>query len=311
VRLVALLGLVVLAAACSSSAKKSDAPASSTSTTVPGCSPARPAPAKQESYTYKGRTYRLALPADYDGTTERPMLVLFHGFASSPVAIDADTNLEQLGPQRGYIVVTPEGSGNPKSWNFLPDSADHKFANALVGELTTTLCVDPARVFAAGHSAGSAFTGFDACQKPYRYAGIAMVEATIPSTCPANETYSVLSVHGDADPVVLYNGGKGVGQTVPIPPVRETVAALAKRDGCARTATRTEPATGVTRDEYEHCKNGRKVALLTIKGGTHPWAGGLQAKAEEPTTPGAQYSASTAMLDFFDGLSSVPPTEVP
>jgi poly(3-hydroxybutyrate) depolymerase len=138
-----------------------------------------------------------------------------------------------------------------------------------------------------------------------------MVEATIPSTCPANETYSVVSVHGDADPVVLYNGGKGMGQSVPIPPVRQTVAALAKRDGCAPTATRTEPAAGVVRDEYEHCKNGRKVALLTIKGGTHPWAGGLQAKAEEPKTPGAQYSASTAILDFFDGLTSVPPTEVP
>ena len=54
------------------------------------CTPARPAPAARSSYTFRGRNYRLALPRDYDGVHAEPMVLLFHGFASSKEAIDAD-----------------------------------------------------------------------------------------------------------------------------------------------------------------------------------------------------------------------------
>ena len=41
---------------------------------------------------------------------------------------------------------------------------------------------------------------------------------------------------------------------------------------------------------------------VTIVGGGHPWPGGLQATHETKVVPGARYSASTAILDFFEGL---------
>jgi polyhydroxybutyrate depolymerase len=291
------LVIVVMLAACSSSAKHAAAP-SPTTTTVAPCTNREPA----GTHTLNGRSYSLALPPA-DGH-RHPMVLLFHGFASSATAIDAETGLAKLGPQRGDIVVTPDGSSNPKTWNFISGASgsaadDFGFIGALVPHLERALCVDTAHVYATGHSAGSAFVGFLVCHKPYPFAAVAMVSATIPSSCPANVVQSVLSIHGTADTTVLYNGGKGVGQTVPIPPVKQTVASLAKRAGCAPTPEAATPAPGVDRLRYTSCRDNKVVELLTIVNGQHPWPGGLQAKAIEPNVPGAQFSTSNAILDFF------------
>lgn len=230
-----------------------------------------------------------------------PLVVLFHGFASSKETIDVDTGMEQKGTARGFVVLTPDGTGTPRTWHFLgPGSADDfAFADALVSDITSRACIDPHRVYAAGHSAGSAFTGFLVCRTPYRFAAVAMVAATIPSTCPADVTYAVISVHGTADPVVLYDGGLGAGQTVPIPPVKQTIATLAQRNHCAPSPASDTPAPGVARLRYTGCVQGRDVELLSILGGGHPWAGGRQATLTEPQVPGAQYPATDAILDFF------------
>jgi poly(3-hydroxybutyrate) depolymerase len=90
-----------------------------------------------------------------------------------------------------------------------------------------------------------------------------------------------------------------MGQTVPIPPVKQTVASLAKRAGCAPTPAADSPAPGVERLHYTDCRDNKDVELLTIVNGQHPWPGGIQARAIEPGIPGAQFSASNAILDFF------------
>ena len=242
------------------------------------------------------------MPRDYDGARAAPMVLLFHGFASSKEAIDAETSLDKLGGKRGYIVVTPDGSGSPRSWNLFDPAApdDYAFVDKLVAHLTRQLCVDTKRVYAAGHSAGAAFAGFLVC-KPYPFAALAAVSATVPSTCPTAMKQSVLGIHGTADPVVLYDGGKGAGQSVAIPPVKETIAAYGKRASCRATPTADRPAVGVQRLRYRGCSPGKQVALITIAGGGHPWPGGLQAKGTEKAIAGARYNASTAILDFFDG----------
>ncbi len=294
--------VVVLLAACSSSAKHAAAPGTTTTTIPPACTPARPAPAARASYTFQGRAYRLAVPRDYDGLRAFPLVLLFHGWNSNKEAFDAETSFDRFGRARGYIVVTPDGSGTPRSWNLFDPAAtdDFGFVDKLVSHLTQELCVDNKRIFAAGHSAGSAFAGFVVCKKPYPFAAVAMVSATVPSACPAEMQQSVLGIHGTADPGVLYNGGKGVGQSVAIPPIKETIAAYGKRASCAATPTTDRPAAGVERLQYRACANGKAVALITIVGGGHPWPGGLQATHEPKVVAGARFSASTAILDFFD-----------
>ncbi len=301
-----LVAVMLLLAACSSSTKPASPAATSTTSGAPkaDCTPARAAPAVRTSYTFQGRTYRLAVPADYDGVHARPMVLLFHGFASNARAFDAETSFDRLGRARGFIVVTPDGSGNPLSWNLFDPAAsdDYGFVEKLVAHVAGELCVDRARIFASGHSAGAAFTGFLVCRKPYLFAASATVSATVPSTCPADRKQSILGIHGTADPAVLYDGGKGVGQSVAIPPVKETIAAYAKRASCDATPAADRPAPGVERLRYRGCASNAQVALLTIVGGGHPWPGGLQATQGTKVVAGARYDASTAILDFFDGL---------
>jgi polyhydroxybutyrate depolymerase len=108
-----------------------------------------------------------------------------------------------------------------------------------------------------------------------------------------------MSIHGTADPVVLYDGGLGVGQTTPIPPAVETVAKYATRAGCDPRPTRDAPAPGVARVRYRNCAKHAPVVQLSITGGGHPWPGGYQATHDKNVVPGARFSASAAILDFF------------
>jgi polyhydroxybutyrate depolymerase len=309
VKRIALVLVVLLAAACSSSSSKHATTPVTETVHAAGCTPTRAKPPARPSYTInvKGvpRTYRLALPKEYDGTKAAPMVLLFHGWNSSAAEFDKETGFDTMGAARGYIVVSPDGSSNPKTWNFIPGVSgsaadDFGYVKALVADLQTRLCIDKDHIYAAGHSAGSAFVGFLVCKPPYPFAGVAMVEASIPSSCPANVTYSVLSIHGTADVAVPYNGGTGQGQTVPIPPVKKTITSFAARDACVVRPAVDRPAPSVERLTYPRCANGDAVALISLVGANHPWAGGLQAKALERNVPAAQFSASTAILDFFD-----------
>jgi polyhydroxybutyrate depolymerase len=210
-----------------------------------------------------------------------------HGFASSAAQFDRETNFEHVGTKRGYAVLSPDALGSPTNWNLFgtkgqPD--DYAFVGALVGSVIRGACVDPGRVFIAGHSAGSAFSGFLVCRRPYRFAAVAMVSATVPSTCPRGVTPAVISVHGTADPAVPYAGGLGIGQTVPIPPVRTTIAQLAKDRNCTAPPTQTRVAGNVVRMRYRGCADGDDVELFTIERGGHLWSAGT----------------TTRILDFFD-----------
>jgi polyhydroxybutyrate depolymerase len=235
------------------------------------------------------RTYRLALPAD-DGE-RHPLVLALHGFASSSAQFDRETGIDKQGTARGYVVITPDAAQSPTNWNIFgaPNQPnDFGFINALLTSVTPHLCVDTKAVFAVGHSAGSAFAGFLVCKPPYRFVGVAMVEATVPSTCPARVTPAVVSIHATGDPVVLYNGGRGIGQTVPIPPVRQTIAQFARARACAPKPVDRKVSPFVIERHYNDCKHGSDVALFTIEGGGHLWAPG----------------DTSTILDFFDRVTT-------
>jgi polyhydroxybutyrate depolymerase len=301
-----MLLLLALLTACTSggqtgSSESGSAPPSS----VNDCSPARSGPAgTSQTLSFGGetRTYLLALPPTYDGTTAMPLVLDFHGFASNGPTLDADTELGAKGASRGYIVVTP--SSDPPEWNEFGDPAradDYAFVHALVVSLEERLCIDPKRVFAAGHSNGSAFAGFLVCRPPFEIAAVAMVSATVPSTCPDDLVRSVLAIAGTADPQVPYAGGTVGGSTIAIPAVPDTIAAYVARYHCTAAPQQDAPVPGVDRIVYGGCAAGALVALATVVGGTHAWPGGIAAHADpNDSDAGHTFDASAAILDFFD-----------
>jgi polyhydroxybutyrate depolymerase len=323
---VAACALLVVATACSDddgssgssdsgSGSGSGSDAGSESSAEAGeCSPAREAPAdadaegapavaetgqapadagQAQTFTFDGqeRSYLLYLPDDYDGTTAHPLVLAFHGHGGSKEVAAAASQLGEQGTERGYIVVFPDALGAVKAWNFAGDpnqADDFGFIDALVGDLSERLCIDEARIYAAGHSNGSAFTGFLACQPSYRFAAVVMVSAFIPSTCPVDKASpAVMAIHGTADPGVPYDGGSVAGGPVQIPGVLSTLDQYRDHYSCAPTPIEDSPHPGVTRKTYKNCIHNTEATLITITNGGHEW-------------PLQKFPATSAILDFFD-----------
>lgn len=321
------LGVLGIAAGCTgsdtaagsastTSAPTTAAPATTTpatTTTGPDCDPARPAtdgagdgrPVRAQ-FEVDGtvRTYSIAVPEAYDGTAATPLVLNFHGWAGSSEQQEQNTSMSAAGTARGYVVVTPDATGSPAEWNMFADpdrSPDFEHVGALVDNLVATRCIDPRRVFAAGHSNGAAFTGFLACKEPFRFAAIAMVAATIPPNCPDGHTPSVLAISGDADPQVPYAGGSVGGGPTQIPGAVETMTAYLERYGCGAEPDVGEPVDGVRSERSTDCTSGAVVGFDTVVGGTHPWPGGAAAQADVANSEaGRTFDATGAILDFFD-----------
>jgi polyhydroxybutyrate depolymerase len=91
-------------------------------------------------------------------------------------------------------------------------------------------------------------------------------------------------IHGDADPIVPYDGGEvKLGAHGVVWSVDRTVRFLAEADGCARqpveeTLPDRDPSDGtrVRRAIYGGGKRSSDVVLYTIEGGGHTWPGAMQ-----------------------------------
>jgi polyhydroxybutyrate depolymerase len=297
-----------LAGACSGSSGRHAAPTTRETghtTAAPACSPARAATptAAPETFRFDGhdRAYLLALPPGYDGRTPAPLIFNFHGFLGRKEKTETDTQMGAKGSARGFIVVTPDSLG--VQWNAFSapgEADDYGFVHALLGDLGRRLCVDTDRVYAAGHSNGSAFAAFLVCKAPYEFAALAMVSATTPTTCPPGVTPATIAVAGTADPQVPYAGGTVRGSTIPIPAAQSVIAGYAKKYGCDATPVRTAREPGVDELRYGHCPTGTEVVLDTVVGGTHWWPAGSDA-AHDPTdsVAGKTFPATDRILDFL------------
>jgi polyhydroxybutyrate depolymerase len=300
--------VVVLAvlSSCSSGGTTAQPPVVVTTTTVAdACTPSRPAPPSgAQVFAFNGaqRTYLLDVPADYDGRSAFPLAFSFHGFASNGAASEANTSMGAKGAARGYVVVTP--SSDPPEWNLFTDPAradDYAFVHALAADIKSRLCIDPERVYAAGHSNGSAFVGFLVCKPPFEFAAVAMVSATVPSTCPDGVAPAALAIAGTADPQVPYAGGTVGGSTIGIPAATDTVAAYVTHYHCGADGAKDTPLAGVDRVRYFGCVDGAEVLFDTIVGGTHPWPGSSAAVADQANSAaGRQFDATSEIFDFFD-----------
>lgn len=260
------------------------------------------------------RTYHLARPA---GSATTPTAVIFnwHGSGSSADQQVLYSRLPQLGPDRGFAVVTPDGTGKPRGWNmFRRDTGtdDFRFFEDLYAEVGTHVCIDPGRVFSTGISNGSAFTAILACTAPYRFAAIAMVAATVGPLCTDDAPkISALAFHGTADKVVPFGGGTvtaSAANGVAAPGAESAIANWATYDGCSGAPVVTDLPEGGTevtaiRTDHPGCPDGLEVRIYALQGAGHTWPGPIDLAALGMTALGAtnrDVDATALMLDFFE-----------
>ncbi|MCU1399290.1 MAG: hypothetical protein JWN62_2399 [Acidimicrobiales bacterium] len=231
----------------------------------------------------EARRFVVAAPAGLDRSAAAqpaPVIVLFHGFNSTAEEILVTTGLERLGPDHGVVVVAPQGIGSPTSWHIGDASfGDTEFTDRVLELVRASPCIDPAMVWLAGFSAGSAWTGVYGCAHTEGIAGLLMHSGLAPPICPAASTPDLMIVHGTADPVVPFAGGAQTvdSDSVQLSSVPESSAGWAATAGCDASPVITSAGAHVEIVTWSGCLGGRTVSLQAVDGLGHTWAGGTGA----------------------------------
>jgi polyhydroxybutyrate depolymerase len=243
------------------------------------------------------RTYELAVPRLYDGTRATPLIVNFHAYAGSGSQHDKNTLMGKEGTLRGYIVVSPDSTSNPPSWNQHREphrADDFSFVHGLVAQLQATMCIDGGRIYAAGHSNGGTFAAFLACSSPYEFVAVAVVAAVPRASCPAQAQPALIQILGTEDDITLYYG------SATRPSALESIQSWAAHAGCVAPPVTVAIQDGVEAMRFDGCA-GADVVLMSVIGGDHPWPGGPVAKNRAGNSPsGRMFPATRTILDFFD-----------
>ena len=247
------------------------------------------------------RWYYLTTPRQADGRKPVPLVVDFHGLSEGATVHVQMTQFGKLAQHKGFIVATPNGTGNPVAWNISDLSSsnpDVRYVKQLLDSLEATHCIDTSRVYATGLSDGALFSSLLACTMADRFAAIAPVAGVaMPKNCNPARPIPVLAFHGTADPILLFNGGigdalsKALGGKTSIKTTATTVptdlngtgypaavAAWAAKDGCDSTATDKKVAHDLIRRTYQ-CPGGVGVQFYIVLGGGHAWPGSALSKS--------------------------------
>jgi polyhydroxybutyrate depolymerase len=279
-----------------------------TTTTAPAapagaCANPKPAPTGPITITSGGlqRTYLLALPTPLP-TKPAPVIVNLHGAGSNKEQQAVYSDLAAKGPERGFVVVTPDATGQPRQWNVIGQtkSDDLTFINDLLTDLKTRACIDGSRLYATGISSGAAMSSILACKKADRFRVIAPVDGVVffPWECTDGPPVSVIAFHGTKDPILPFNGGpifSGGGATYPgAPPAMD---GWAERGGCSSPPETEQVSPHVTLQRWAGCAAGTTVELYVVVGGGHTWPGAFPVPLLGPTTD--EINATDIILDAF------------
>ena len=219
------------------------------------------------------------------------LVINLHGAGMTSRDQAVSTNYDAAADRHGFVVAYPDGIDS--SWAdgrgaSVPDRQgvdDVGFLSTLITQLTQQYGVDPNRVFVTGMSAGAFMATRLACDRADLVAAVVPVAGTLGSAvpCAPSRPVSVLAVHGDADPVVPFNGGPMVGRGGPSDII--SAPAMADRwraaDGCP------PPVVTPGRAVSTGCADGTAVEFVVVGGGGHVW----------PT--GFGFDATNAGTDFF------------
>jgi polyhydroxybutyrate depolymerase len=270
------------------------------------------------------RWYYRNVPPAHNGTTPVPLVLDLHGYSEGADVHLMMSGLEKFGDTKGFVTLTPQGSGPVARWDTTLGSTDLKFIKDLLDTAESQLCVDTNRVFATGLSNGAFMASAVACQFNDRIAAVAPVAGvrTIKG-CAFKRPVPIVAFHGTGDQFVTFDGGLGqkaldlpapdgsgkkLGDTL-TPAQRKArsgdsiptiMAAWAKRNHCDTGTTEQTIAADVTK-VTQKCAPAAATILYRVTGGGHSWPGSPFSQSiitiVGPTT--MSINADELMWDFF------------
>lgn len=264
------------------------------------------------------RPSKLFVPTNYEAKDKWPLILMLHGYTSNASQADTLLGLSKRVTKRGYLLLTPEGTGLPydhdtgtdkwkkgdKFWNATDFCCDLEKTNvddvgyllALLKETSAKYNVDPERIYLFGHSNGGFMTNRLLCETDHYFAGAATLAGSTfkdPEKCRLKNPVSYLQVHAEDDPTVAFEENQyhagGVGA------VKQRVAA-SRCEAQSETGAQLDyafsiPGKDTTPIRWSHCAEGTEVVLWKLK----PYESRLHA----PHHPWFHNTAGEAAIDFL------------
>lgn len=272
-----------------------------------------PLPALAETVRLGERHYRIELPARPEGA---PLIIALHGGGGDPDQFAAASGLAGAATRAGYAVAFPAGSGRRDerllTWNggyccgyaMRRGIDDEAFLKAVIADAGARFGLRRQGVYLTGMSNGAILAETFAARNPGLVRAVAGVAGTMDTgSTRVRGRVPALIIHGTADTMVPYGGGRGEGSLTrtDFAPVRTVVKAfLAPWGGgihaVSRSVDRISDGTSVRIGDYS--KRGLVILrLITIEGGAHHWPGGRKARLAEGKTQ--EIDANAEILRFF------------
>lgn len=285
------------------------------------------------------RTYRRYLP-DNGRQGPRPVVINLHGLTSNIDQQVALSAFEPLASRERFIVLTPQGLGQPAGWSIEADASnpDIAFIKAMLDEVEAKACVDTARVYSTGLSDGGIMSSLLACFMSDRIAAVGLVSGIVhPSACKPGRPVPMMVFWGEKDVVLPYCGGVGpiisaliAGKplaSVPppacppasysgFPPVEQVVGEWASTDGCGATPAVLQAGSDVEERVFTGCGGGASVRFFVVSDGGHTWPGSKVMEALSASAAAAIIGHTTDAVDatrliwaFFQGYALAAPAQ--
>ncbi len=253
------------------------------------------------------REYVLYVPPTYDRAKPAPLVISMHGAGGWGNQQMRLSGWNTVADAKGFIVVYPAGrdGAGPRVWHVDRGAGldrEVEFISALIDTLSGQYNIDASRIYANGMSNGGGMSFVLSCRLSNRIAAVGLVASaqTLPwSWCTDHSPVPMMSIHGSADPLIPYTGGKSWLAPNAFPSMISWTRAWARRNKCAENPSDSEVAVGVSRRAYSNCANGADVVLLTVQGGGHTWPGGEEMPEWFVGPTNRTIDASRELWEFF------------
>lgn len=266
------------------------------------------------------RSYKLYIPAIYDGTSSVALVLNLHGLGSNSLQQMFYGDFRSIADTANFIIVHPQGTYESSTlmanyWNayFGGTVDDISFLSEMIDTISANYNIDVNRIHSTGMSNGGYMSLALAAGLNDKIASVASVTGSMTISFPAVSNYvntkpiSVMQIHGTADSTVKYIGN---ASSISIPnllnqwighnnttstPVIDSIANINTADNC--TAIRYTYTGGNANTEVIHYK---------VVDGEHTWPN----SAITIGVTNRDFDASKVIWAFFNKHQKVNTTNV-